>query len=125
MFCPESNVFYWYVIKLYRFSKATQSDTMPVKNPGFVCSTCDQTFGFKHNLKRHIQLVHNKDRNFDCKQCDKRYSRKDRLLFHIASVHNGNDSKYFRCKVCSRLYPELHHLKCHIRKHHSNISTGI
>ena len=51
-----------------------------------ICSICKQTF---HNLKRHIESVHEKLKKYQCNACGKKFYQKSHLNEHIESVHYG------------------------------------
>ena len=56
----------------------------------FQCPECGvQIKNKRYNLKRHIQVVHNKERNFECQlpSCGQRFQTKTNLKRHVLNVH--------------------------------------
>ena len=61
----------------------------------FECPECGvQIRNKRSNLKRHIQVVHKKERNFHCKveECGQKFQTKTNLKRHVNTVHKGNDN---------------------------------
>ena len=60
----------------------------------FECPECGvQIRNKRSNLKRHIQVVHKKERNFHCEvdECGQRFQTKTNLKRHVNSVHKGHN----------------------------------
>ena len=59
-----------------------------------------QSFSTVGNLKKHIDEVHNAQKDHKCESCGKLFSQAGTLKMHINSVHNGQkDHKYDLSKV--------------------------
>ena len=46
------------------------------------CELCPATFNSYSNLKKHIQILHNKIHKFECSFCGKRFGQKNQLQSH-------------------------------------------
>ncbi len=58
----------------------------------FPCPECGVLIKNKrYNLKRHIQVVHQKERKFECTvpSCGQRFQTKTNLKRHVSTVHKG------------------------------------
>ena len=98
------------------------------KTKHFKCDQCEQAFGLKFNLKRHIDLRHNpKVELFSCSKCAQRLTTKRTLLIHEAR-HEAvvekpkSDSKMkskFPCNVCDDISSTQRKLRkhCAVTKH--------
>ena len=84
----------------------------------FNCEHCDKTFGHKGDLKRHINIVHLKQKNFICGLCEYTFGQKDHLKTHINTVHLKQ--KNFSCEHCDYTCGHKSHLKRHINTIHIN-----
>ena len=59
----------------------------------FHCPKCRYKCPGKNNLKKHIEVVHDKKINFTCDQCAKGFYEKGQLTNHIKSKFFGAYSK--------------------------------
>jgi len=95
----------------------------------FVCniSDCGCTFGSKHNLKTHVQRVHQKERNYPCtvEGCGLSFYYNSELQRHIKRVHFKE--RNFCCDVlgCDRAFYYAAELNAHYRKAHERIPNYI
>ena len=80
------------------------------------CDKCGKLFDFKHQLKKHIKIVHDNIRDQKCSHCDKSFKTKDVLKEHIASVHEG--VKHI-CAFCGRSYNRRSDLSVHVKVRHN------
>ena len=78
----------------------------------FKCELCGKLFSAAQNLKRHQHLVHEGRRDFICDTCGKALAEKNDLKKHIAAVHD----KIYKCETCDpfRLFSSANALKTHI-----------
>lgn len=63
------------------------------------CHLCGERFKHKHNVRTHIQSVHEARREHPCPICNHAFVREDNLRQHLFRVHKDVDSrviKYFR-----------------------------
>ena len=58
---------------------------MNLKN--FQCDECDQSFGQKPHLDRHIATVHRNEKKFKCDYCEKSFGVSSNLYRHMRDVH--------------------------------------
>ncbi|EDQ85525.1 uncharacterized protein MONBRDRAFT_34234 [Monosiga brevicollis MX1] len=56
--------------------------TSPQPAHSCVCPTCQQVFGRRAHLKRHMDTVHSQERRHVCKDCDRTFQRRDHLDKH-------------------------------------------
>ena len=57
------------------------------KGVKFICDICGKEFSFKDQVKRHVEGVHNKEKNFKCHLCTKVVTRLDHLQNHLLKTH--------------------------------------
>ena len=70
------------------------------------------------NLKRHIESVHNEEKQYECKKCDNIFAEKVELDKHVKKDHILNilgKTKQFNCEDCSFQGLNRIELKNHIR----------
>ena len=58
-----------------------------VMDTGLKCNRCYSIFKTKHNLKIHIDSVHEGKKPFQCNICDASFTTKTNLNKHTASIH--------------------------------------
>ena len=58
---------------------------MNLKN--FKCDECDQSFGRKEILDKHIATVHRNEKKFKCDYCEKSFGVSSNLYRHMRDVH--------------------------------------
>ena len=63
------------------------------------CNECGKSFGFANNLKSHIQSVHENKLMFECTQCDEKFKTKYSLKLHTSIVHEGIKPAW-KCTYC-------------------------
>ena len=80
------------------------------------CESCGKSFTRSHDLKRHINMVHNKCRDYKCESCGKAFAEAGNLKRHINTVHDGN--KDFKCESCEKAFTKALYLHIHIRRIH-------
>ena len=68
-------------------------------------------------MKRHINSIHNKQKDHKCDTCEKTFSQAGYLKTHINSVHNG--IKDHDCDSCGKAFSLAHNLKKHINVVHN------
>ena len=54
------------------------------------------------NMKKHIDIVHNKLREYKCYSCDKAYDTKHTLNSHINQNHEK--TKTYKCEMCDKSF---------------------
>ena len=84
---------------------------------GFVCPRCQQEFGHKGHLRRHIEDVHEKKRH-KCDQCEKDFASGGTLHNHKLTKHEGKKIKRNKkqCPHCNKSFSTKnysHHLLTH------------
>lgn len=84
------------------------------------CSQCGKRFGLKHILKMHFDECHLKLRPFQCELCQNRFSRKSHLRVHIDVTHMK--LKPFQCVICKMQFGYKSHMNMHIKKIHYEAS---
>ena len=66
-----------------------QSQQHQAMRERFICEICDDNFGQKGNLQRHLATVHEGKKQFKCSICNKNFEQKRDLNKHVATVHEG------------------------------------
>ena len=67
-------------------------------------------------MKRHINSVHNGQKDHKCNSCEKSFSEAHNLNVHI-KVHNGQ--KDHKCDLCEKSFSTSGYLKKHINVQHN------
>lgn len=91
--------------------------------PPVKCRQCDQTFGDKGTLNRHIRCKHTDNPPFHCHLCESTFTRDDNRTLHIKKKHEGR--KDSRCGLCYRRFTEQESLGAHIRSVHYRCKDAI
>ena len=86
------------------------------KKKSFLCTMCNESFGYKHVLARHIESKHEEKKNYKCDVCDKTFSCNFNLKKHIELGHEGN--KPFICHICATPFRQKPSLRTHILSVH-------
>ena len=76
------------------------------------CESCGKSFYLKSDLSQHKRSVHEGRRDYNCESCLKSFSKASDLKRHIYTVHEGH--KDYKCKSCSQTFTRAHSLKKHI-----------
>ncbi|KAA8499051.1 Myoneurin [Porphyridium purpureum] len=63
------------------------------------CTMCSFSFMKRHDLKRHIDVVHLNKRDYECSLCGAEFGRESNLRRHCVAKH-GRDKPY-NCKRCN------------------------
>ena len=63
----------------------------PTENDLKVCHICGYKNPSQHNVNKHIQQVHEGQRNHPCNICGHRFVTKHRMEVHVRSIHLGKD----------------------------------
>ena len=102
----------------------------PGKHP-LTCEHCLKTYASARAVKKHVNEVHNK--NKQCDLCEKRFAYKYELDNHRLSKHKKskdqaskrfNPSAVFLCSICQYSASRLHNLKAHVRFKHADTLEG-
>ena len=87
-----------------------------VKKNEFKCDNCDKIYGYKYQLKRHFDSVH-EGWKYYCNLCGKSFSYEENLQKH-RNEHRGIT---FKCKACPKVYTIKQSLSYHIKKTHPEL----
>lgn len=116
----------------------TSSGTIePIRIP---CSECNMSFIQRHNLMRHIEVVHNGKRLYACKHCSKKFQtiadrKKHEKSQHLSKVEESagepnlkastdtttgqkRPTGTHRCLKCTQLFATYSELRSHVTKKH-------
>ena len=85
------------------------------KNKTNKCTYCGKTFKKSGNLKEHIKVIHEGQRDHKCYNCGNNFSRPENLKAHIKAVHEG--IKNHKCDYCQKRFSKSGDLKKHIKGH--------
>lgn len=77
--------------------------------PSYACNTCQKSYKYKSDLRRHI-LIHFGTKKFKCKFCTKSFNRNEHLKNH-SSTHLSN--KPFQCSKCDKSFAKKNSLTNH------------
>ncbi len=83
----------------------------------YKCNLCDHRFSTKHNLKLHLQNIHQSQderKRYACNICSKSYSHSLSLQVHM-NCHNKR--KIFKCTICAKSFLSNDGLKYHSAVH--------
>ena len=59
----------------------------------YKCDSCGKAFSLAGDLKKHINAIHNGQKDHKCDSCGKIFSYADVLKNHINAIHNGLNNK--------------------------------
>ena len=83
----------------------------------YKCDSCEKTFPTERNMKLHINSVHNGQKDHQCDSFTKAFSQAANLKTHINAVHNGK--KGHKCDSCGKTFSSAQYLKIHINSVHN------
>ncbi|KAA6406740.1 MAG: hypothetical protein FRX48_09463 [Lasallia pustulata] len=110
-------------VELRNKTASPRTQSTPVLQHHYLCSSCPKVFRHRHELNRHRKLH---DRPYRCLHvgCDSRgfSSRKD-LGRHEASRHQGTEATKFycprmECEYSTKGFPRTDNCRRHVRKQH-------
>ena len=78
----------------------------------YECNLCHKTLSNRHYLKKHIQIVHEGQKNHTCETCGKEFAQKCDLKKHFKTIHEGEKVK---CEICGKQFTQLTYLRTHIK----------
>ena len=87
------------------------------------CEYCQKTFSRLQNLQGHIKRVHHKIKDRKCGTCGKMFSQLRALQKHVKDVHLG--LRKCTCNICGREYSKPDSLRMHIKHVHDKIRYVI
>jgi hypothetical protein len=106
-------------LEVHTEPQPTHEGKRPIK-----CGVCNAGFTVKHNLKRHIDTVHEEktpfkcnletsshEKPFKCEACGLKFGREVYLERHTFSVHDKK--RPFQCNLCNAKFKFKHCLKRH------------
>lgn len=96
----------------------SRKNGMDGNQKNYKCDYCEYATKQKSNLKRHIQIIHEKENTeiFYCKHCDYKTYYKGVLNSHIKR-HEGH-TPGFVCTSCNKGFTSKYNLDEHILKNH-------
>ena len=77
---------------------------------------CEYTSPSKHNLIRHVKMIHEKVR-YACDECNASFSQKYNLTNHIKTAHRG---QILKCEFCTYTCTSRSGFRDHQRLKHEN-----
>ena len=92
----------------------TRTQSLPVEK--YKCEICKHNFSSKHNLKVHMENVHEGLKRFTYDKCAKKFTEKKALTLHIKGVHEK--IKEFNCDRCNKKFSKGYNLKVHVQTVH-------
>ena len=102
---------------------------------------CDFHSYNPRDIKRHVEVIHLKEKNYQCEYCEEKFSYFEYMKKHIKVRHLGlgekceicnksvmdmsthlrqhsNNSKKFKCEHCEKNFSQKSNLKKHVAKIH-------
>lgn len=107
---PFGNVYFF---TGYTFGKPTSGST----RRRFKCELCPRISLSRADLQKHVQVVHENQRNHPCTFCDKRFSTSSNMRRHVDARHSGNNEKIHSCDKCESRSNWKENLAHHARRH--------
>ena len=80
------------------------------------CGQCDYRTGNKYTLKNHIKAIHDKIKDISCGQCDYKTGNRQNLQRHVKAVHHK--VKDIACEQCDYKTSHRSALKRHVKALH-------
>lgn len=89
----------------------------------FECEICGKKFSFERAKIRHVEVIHNNQRNYVCKSCEKSFGTSTQLKQHVNYYHNSKplDRKSHYCELCEKYFAQAKNLRQHILSVHEGI----
>ena len=104
----------------------TDSSTLVEKTGNYTCFECSEEFTNILQLKKHIQVIHEKNNRERCDLCGKTYNSIHSLRKHHEKVHIENNatttekSGNNKCFICPKKFLNPWILKKHVESAHDN-----
>ncbi|OXA47438.1 Zinc finger protein 91 [Folsomia candida] len=83
----------------------------------FKCEHCSHISLSRRDLRMHIRIVHEKQRNHHCTFCDKSFLRSSDMRLHLEARHPANKEKIHSCDRCEFMSRSQKSLAKHVRRH--------
>ena len=97
--------------------KAHINKTHKTEKPNkLICAICGNEFASKVILNRHVQFVHESEKNYKCKFCGQGFKTESHLRMHYWSLHLK--VKPYKCKHCSYVAKQPNRIYEHCRDVH-------
>ena len=98
------------------------------------CNICEKTYFDSSTLKKHINTVHNKQKDRKCDSCGKAFTNNSLLNVHIKRVHreknkikrvheDNKSEKNLCCDKCGAVFSSISNRNRHIKNNHSCIKN--
>ena len=71
----------------------------------FLCDRCDKKFCYEHQLKEHIDAVHDKVQRFMCEKCGKGFNRESNLAVHKGRCWSSSEG-FIKCEKCDSTFTD-------------------
>ena len=86
------------------------------------CLGCDLKFLTQNEFNKHIDKIHDGNRNFfECEYCDKDFASKETLSRHICENKIRKKEPCFECDTCGEKFHHKFRLRKHLAKVHEEI----
>jgi len=82
----------------------------------YVCQICNRAFALRQHLNSHIDAVHEKKRDCICKICGMGFPTEAKVNRHVRCVHLKE--RAYKCKVCKKDYFQQSDLLRHMKRKH-------
>ncbi|KAJ8906454.1 hypothetical protein NDN08_002947 [Rhodosorus marinus] len=81
---PSKKQLQRHTLSVHRSSSGTEA----VSSRGYMCPICSRSFSHRHNMKRHVDMVHRNRRPHSCEFCDKMFMTNSCVKRHISRKHS-------------------------------------
>lgn len=79
------------------------------------CPNCGNSFGSNFSLQRHIETIHQGQRDFTCQDCGEAFAQQNQLQRHHMRNHQDVE---IRCRVCRQMFASMDAVRRHIEQVH-------
>ena len=105
-----------------QFSEKEQKTVDELESILNTCEKCNEIFSSKENLKMHVKLVHEEQKNSESASFKEKNSKTESILKIKSEKHDEakKKAKQFNCHDCSKTFVSKQGLSLHIKVHETN-----
>jgi len=96
-----------------------------VSEKGFKCLSCKRDFTTKGNAKKHVEVVHFKQKNIVCLTCGRAFADNRTLIIHLGKKKGCKEGdikkKTIECSQCEKLFVS----EVSLRRHNKVVHEGV
>ena len=83
------------------------------------CVHCEYSTNFKSNLRKHIRIMHKREKKHLCDLCNLRFEFPNELKNHCEKVHEEIKDYKFSCDFCVKVFKYKSQLTTHKEYNHT------